>query len=234
MPMQITAPSPAAIPVESGSSRPVEGAATEDNNGIDVEGAIRRMGCDEEFYLEIVQMFLKDTGPMPEQLRQHLVAQEHVAAARLLHTLKGVASTVGAAELASQAAQIEDKLKADPENTDIETMVTDIDAGIDRTVILLEQVVRRLNKSEEPSQSITEPPVSPAITQELVVILQMLDRLLRESDMEATAVHSSLSRDRDSAHDEAFGPLDHAMAVLDFTTARRHCASLIQRFNPSV
>jgi two-component system, sensor histidine kinase and response regulator len=234
IPLQITAAVTEVVPQIPEEPEIADNPVKAVHLGIDVEGAIKRMGCDEEFYLEIVQMFLNDTEPMPEQLKRHLLANEHVAAARLLHTLKGVAATVGAGALAELAAQVEDKLKADPAGTSAESLVSDIQQGINSACILLKQVMHKLDKSETGSQDATVPDVVKLSSSDIAATLLKLDRLLRDSDMQATTVHSNLSRDRDSALDDAFGQLDRAMSALDFSTARRHCMSLISHFNPAV
>jgi hypothetical protein len=141
---------------------------------------------------------------------------------------------VGAGALAELAAQVEDKLKADPSGISVESLVSDIQQGINSACILLKQVVHKLNKSETGSQDDTVPNVVKLSSSDIATTLLKLDRLLRDSDMQATTVHSNLSRDRDSALDDAFGQLDRAMSALDFATARRHCMSLIQHFNPAV
>ena len=79
--------------------------------GLDLGGALTRLGGNSGVYLRMVRSFLKDVAVMPDQLAEHLQQGLRLDAGRLLHTLKGIAGTLGAKSLAVWAAQAEQRLK---------------------------------------------------------------------------------------------------------------------------
>jgi CheY-like chemotaxis protein len=110
---QSTAPPPISAGVEQ--------AATA--GGVDLTAALHRMGGKQDVYRRMLQTFLNDLQAMPEQL--NAFAQPHQEGAtpdeakRVLHTLKGLASTLGVSALSLAAASAEKAMVAGlstPEN----------------------------------------------------------------------------------------------------------------------
>jgi PAS domain S-box-containing protein len=81
---------------------------------VDLTSALQRLGGNPEFYLRLLVTFVHDMGAMPEQLQGYGVNGQTSEAVRLLHTLKGLAATLGATALSSQVAQFEKQLTTDP------------------------------------------------------------------------------------------------------------------------
>ena len=81
---------------------------------LDIEGALARLGGDTTLFKSIVQSFLRDLPQMSTQVAQHLAAQRTAEAVHELHTLKGLAATVGASALAKEAAALETHCKTAP------------------------------------------------------------------------------------------------------------------------
>jgi signal transduction histidine kinase/CheY-like chemotaxis protein len=73
--------------------------------------ALHRLGGDATFLGTLLQAFAKDMELAPAQLRSHLEASDQQAAVLAMHTLKGLAATVGADHLSSVAAELEQRLK---------------------------------------------------------------------------------------------------------------------------
>jgi two-component system sensor histidine kinase/response regulator len=78
---------------------------------LDMAGALARVGDDEGMYATVLQAFADEMVQVPRQVHGHLAAGELVHAGRVLHTLKGLAATVGARHLAAVAARLEHKVK---------------------------------------------------------------------------------------------------------------------------
>jgi CheY-like chemotaxis protein len=78
---------------------------------IDSAGVIARMGGSEEFYQTVVSVFRKDAVAQCSGLVQALAQADHVTALRCVHTLKGLAATVGATSLTAAASHMEALLK---------------------------------------------------------------------------------------------------------------------------
>jgi signal transduction histidine kinase/CheY-like chemotaxis protein/CHASE1-domain containing sensor protein len=78
---------------------------------IDVAGALAWVGDDIALYRKFLDSFLDDVRGNADQLQTHFERGEQSDAARVLHTLKGLARTVGALDLARAAAHAEARFK---------------------------------------------------------------------------------------------------------------------------
>jgi len=81
---------------------------------IDIAQALEWMGGDTALYRTFALGFVNDIASNADQLARHLARAEQRDAARLMHTLKGLARTVGAHQLADFAAGYESELKRLP------------------------------------------------------------------------------------------------------------------------
>ncbi|MBF0097083.1 MAG: PAS domain S-box protein [Magnetococcales bacterium] len=78
--------------------------------GLAWQGALARLGGNMGLYLQLISRFLEGQQQADQQLRLLLEQGEHAAAQRLLHTLKGVAGSVGAVRLQECAAALEEAM----------------------------------------------------------------------------------------------------------------------------
>ena len=78
---------------------------------IDAEKAIERLGGSHEFYQTVVGMFRHDGVAQHTGLLSATAAADYPAALRHAHTLKGLATIIGANPLAASAAHIEHVIK---------------------------------------------------------------------------------------------------------------------------
>ena len=74
--------------------------------GFDCDAALKRLGNNRSLYARMLRAYEKDQETVMERLRQNLSANE-------LHTIKGVAATLGATALSRAAAEGETALKSD-------------------------------------------------------------------------------------------------------------------------
>jgi len=85
---------------------------------VDLAAAVRRMGGDIGFYRQLYPSVRSDADKMLARLEQLLASRQRDDAARLFHTIKGHAGTIGAPALARVAGEAERALRApgpDPE-----------------------------------------------------------------------------------------------------------------------
>ena len=78
--------------------------------GLDVASAVFNLDNDWELLRHIMQSFYNDFATAPQRLEASLAAEEWQDAERLVHTIKGLAQSVGAAELATLGRQFENEL----------------------------------------------------------------------------------------------------------------------------
>ncbi|MFC4157912.1 PAS domain S-box protein [Chitinimonas lacunae] len=192
---------------------------------IDTAAALNRLGGDAALYDRLVESFRHDTASLPDKLAQALEQTERRPAIDLLHTLKGLAATVGANRLASLAAMEEARFKSgitlDP--AERRQLVATIRQAIDEASAgLIELAPAGVNLS----------PVleGVAVDDELRSLLDTLASLLAGANMRALELHRQLQQRYGALLGEAAYPLDQAMVRLDFGAAHAACQDLLARF----
>ncbi|WP_460510219.1 response regulator [Hydrogenophaga soli] len=188
---------------------------------VDVAGALQRLGGDVAFYLRIVGNFCQDLRLQPARVADAL-AQGHVQGVTgVLHTLKGMASTVGAQALAQAAAAAEQTVKAaasDPDAPLAQDWRDGLLAEMARTAEVLQQVQADLGMPASAAQA--SPEADPqAVLQHWLPRLQQLADLLAVSDMEALELHDEMLQDAAVASDPRWQALHQAMEQMDFEQA---------------
>ncbi|MYM90759.1 hybrid sensor histidine kinase/response regulator, partial [Rugamonas sp. FT82W] len=96
--------------------------------GIDSAAALKRLGGLHSVYLVALRGFAVEAGKLSAQLQAAGAGQDGGEALPLLHTLKGLAGTVGADHLAGLVHRAEQALKADPGATGGAQLAAVIDA----------------------------------------------------------------------------------------------------------
>jgi HPt (histidine-containing phosphotransfer) domain-containing protein len=206
--------------------------AAADEAGIDLASALVRMGGRSAVYERLLRNFCQDLKPMPEQLAAHLADGASVEARRLMHSLKGLAATLGAKGLAAEAEHAEAHFAAsaaaDPATGEavVRRMAATVDAALPAITRLHEALAAAAQATAAPPQA------APTDVAVLVRALRRLAHALDESDMHATALIQELQERHATALGDGLQPLDEAIARLDFGTALRHCNRLIEEQTP--
>jgi PAS domain S-box-containing protein len=217
---------------------PAEGAvpagvlAEAQRRGVELAAALARVGGNDGAYLRMLRSFLEEAAGVPDQLTAHLAAGEGREAARLMHTMKGLAGTLGVPALVTLTARAEVEL-ADPGQAlaragDAPWLASLRDTFAQACTHLAwaaEQL--RALKSQGGGATAGQDAGDPgAVLQGLLDQLDQLAALLRESDMAAMDLYAQI----DDAHGGRLGergqPLDAAMSALDFERALAHCQEL--------
>ncbi|MEY4756983.1 MAG: hypothetical protein RJA34_1881, partial [Pseudomonadota bacterium] len=193
---------------------------------VDMDGAIARVGGDAEMYSKVLLAFATDMGQTPDHLLKHLSAGDATLAARELHTLKGLAATVGARHLAQIAAQLEKQVKQGVAPSEHDGLVHSLRGAIDALAATLAPVLagyrQDLSKAGGPTAAL-----APAEHLQLKQDLEALMRLLHNSNMVAMEVFALLEQTFGAHLGEALEPLRVAMNSLDFVTAAHECQTLL-------
>ena len=200
-------------------------AAEARREGFGLAAAIDRLGGDAAVYLRVIEMFLNDIASLPEQLAAHLRQGELREANRLMHTLKGLAGTVGAERLATRAAAAEKQLTAELPGDLHDALPAEWRREIDDTATALQRFAKRLAGDAAP-QAAASRLDDAALRRTLVELSALLDN----GDMGATDLHARLHREAPQLA-SAMAPLDAAMAALDFSRALAHCEALARELD---
>jgi len=225
-----------ATPAVMTSDRPASapaGANTEPPDhapgDLDQDGALARVGGNSEVYSAVLLAFATDMVQVPDQLHTHLTEGDVVQAGRALHTLKGLAATVGARHLAQVAAQLEKAVKAGAEAHTHSMLVGTLRSAIDALADTLVPVLNAYQEGQQPASAPQVPPAALVASQQAQLNreLQTLVRLLNSSDMVAMDVFTALDKAFGAQLDGALDPLRSAMNGLDFAAAAAHCQALL-------
>ncbi|HKY90650.1 MAG TPA: response regulator, partial [Nevskiaceae bacterium] len=105
-------------------------------DGFDVHNGLKRFGNDLQRYRRLVRRFVESEGGATGTLKTAVRRGDWAAAHRQMHSLKGLAATIGATRLSEAAAQLEDVLRAGRVE---EALVQRLDAELTRVVDPLEE-----------------------------------------------------------------------------------------------
>jgi CheY-like chemotaxis protein len=189
---------------------------------LDIEAALHRLGGNAALLATLLHGFAHDVVLQPLLLRDHLEASRQEDAIRALHTLKGLAATVGANHLAQVVRQLEIDIQRGNAAREQEHLVQQLQSAVEATVLALQPVLRQyaLPPTQAGSGDSSIPP-----TRDLLELL----RLLEDSNMRALDVFARLQQHYGNAWLPAVEPMGNAIANLDFTLAASHCKTLLEQ-----
>ena len=135
------APAAASAPAPAPAPAPVP---SRDPAALNSAEALRRMGGLKPVYVVALRSFLLEIDVLAGQLQAAHAAQDSGAALPILHTLKGLAGTVGADHLAALTAAAEQALKEGPANADWHALATVL-AACPPTAAQVRELIQRLD-----------------------------------------------------------------------------------------
>jgi HPt (histidine-containing phosphotransfer) domain-containing protein len=188
--------------------------------GVNLDTALRRLGGKLPAYTRMLRGFVGDLQTLPDALRT--AASDPTALGRQLHTLKGVAATLGADTLAAQAGAAEGRC-ADADADLRHQLAADIATSLKGARTDLQRLLAALQAAVQAEPASDMQTADPAA---LAADLKQLIALLQASDMAALDALNQLRSKHGSVLGEALEPLENAMAALDFEHAAQLCLSL--------
>ena len=210
---------------------PASVQAAADAAGVDITTALGRLGGKVEVYQRMLRSFVTDLAAMPAQLRSQVEAGDLSAACRLMHTLKGLAGTLGASSLAAHASHGEQRLGANPTTADAAVAGQATCDAIAAAAPALQALWRALQTGAGTDNPAAAPGALDAGA--LVASLGVIAEQLRNADMAATDAMADLLRGLDGATGTQLQPLDDAIGALDFDRALQLCNQWITELTES-
>jgi len=187
--------------------------------GIDIAAAIERFGGQLPVYRRMLQNFVAGLSSLPAQLQP--TRGDALTPRQQLHSLKGLAATLGAGALAAVAGEGERRLAEGAAAEEVAAVlrqvlqaVADVEAGLRALLAAL---------PDEDAASAAARSGSPDLRR----TLEQLAEHLENADMAATDTLGILRRQHGPALGAALQPLDEAVAALDFQRALPMCRQLI-------
>ena len=205
---------------------------------LDVDGALNRMGGNAAMLANVLRSFAKDMAQVPADLKVQLLAGEITEATRGLHTLKGLAATVGARHLSRVAADLERQLKTMGADIDQVALLHQLSEAINATAGALAEAVERLAPpspgTPDTQKAALGEETETAVNPTLLADLTALGTMLENSDMTAMELHARIHQVHGSALAQIAGPLDAAMSELEFEQAAILCNNLVDSLQREV
>jgi two-component system, sensor histidine kinase and response regulator len=134
-------------PTQAGGSSPasqtVRDTAPEplpDLPGVNVAASVRRIGGNVALYRALLDKFRVNQGDFDTSFRQALAAGDRVTAERLAHTLRGIAGTLGAANLQDSAMLLERSIK-NGESAEVDSLLPRVDKELAAFISSIDQAL---------------------------------------------------------------------------------------------
>jgi len=188
---------------------------------LDYAGALARFGGREVPYHAALGSFERSAQETLVGLDVALRNNDTREAAMALHTLKGVAATIGANRLSAMAGSYEREASAGSILAGENTAVGHLTELIGRVVSAIEQVLAI--PVDAPESTFDRPLDQDALAE--------LARLLAASNMSAVDHYERMRGQLASAHPDIRTQLDDAMSMLDLKTGLRICNELLEVTN---
>jgi len=202
--------------------------------GVDILPALHLLGERADVYERALRGFVDDLAVLPARLRGLVEQAEPLAAVRVLHTLKGLAATLGAATLAGQAAQCEQRLSALCEPPGLQgptgRAIADVCGAIEAAGPGLAALVQAMHSVAEREAVVAVAPAehdTAAFTSDL----QALGVQLGNGDMTAIDSMGALQRRVAGPMARSLLPLAEAVGALEFERATQVCRDLLDRID---
>lgn len=109
--------------------------------GFDVQAALVRTMGSREFYLQLLARFRDDQYDVVERIAKAVDGNQQLLAARLAHTLKGVAGLVGADRMCDLAGELENSIHAGAHGPALSGMLERIGAEMRLLIVALDGVL---------------------------------------------------------------------------------------------
>jgi len=203
-------------------------------DAVDSLAALERLGGNKALYVRVLRAFQVELASLPEQFDAELQAANLVTAERMLHTLKGLSSTVGATYLAAVARQAQlrvwralDKnqpLDAIRLSGELHTALANTQTVIERVAVFYEQ------QDPDPAGApTTRADQSDHAGNIDTALLREWLGLLKASDMRALAVFEQLQGKALLPDAPEWKEMREAMDAFDFKRAANLGRGLLER-----
>jgi HPt (histidine-containing phosphotransfer) domain-containing protein len=108
--------------------------------GVNVDASVRRIGGNVSLYYSLLDTFRVNQQQVVSKIREALASNDAITAERLAHTLRGIAGTLGAESLQSQAEILEKNIK-NGSFSDVESLLEQIDQEMVSLIAKIDQAI---------------------------------------------------------------------------------------------
>ncbi|TAH12192.1 MAG: PAS domain S-box protein [Curvibacter sp.] len=224
--------SDAASPQASGSTSPKPNQPVPEVAGLDIQTALNRMSGMRSLYLRTAKDFVKILETAVPELQQCLVTGDKPQAMMRLHTLKGNAGTLGAVEMAAQAAALEKLCKSSAVMAECETAVAQFAVLVRDTQGKMQEAIALFGAEDAPNRPATaETPFTGVVSDAARQSLQKIGVLAKAADLEVLLEFAQKRELLAEFPESAMEALDEALQGLDLETAATICDRMLLSLN---
>jgi CheY-like chemotaxis protein/HPt (histidine-containing phosphotransfer) domain-containing protein len=193
---------------------------------IDLPRALSRLNGRQDVYLNLLRSFMQDLDDAAQAITHAWRQGDKTALSARLHTLKGLAGTLGHAPLCEDMAKAESAVADTLLGGDPPTWLQDATGAMQATRARLPQLIALLAEAQAQAPQPSGATIDPAAIHQTC---QALIRLLQRSDMKAIDVHATLRESGVAAMGDQLTALDTAIHRLDFKEAIIECQRLMDQ-----
>ena len=192
--------------------------------GFSLSDPLLRLGGNQSLFADLLRQFCQTEHDTVDTLTTLLRQGDRQSALRELHTLKGVAATVGALSLSQSARTLETHLKASINPAECNELLVALNEKLKSALVVMSQVADEMTPSVQ-----VEPLGDPERALEL---LSGLTVLLEEKNMRAIDVFRTLKVELGGSLREHLLAIEEAIGRLDFVVAAERCKNLKALLKP--
>ncbi len=189
------------------------GRALDSIPGLDAAAGLRRIGRKQNLYRSLVRKFASGQRAFPDMLGKALDEGDWAAGERIAHTLKGVAGTIGAEHIQSQAARLEQVIERRQDRAQVDELFAPLAASLADLIAHLDAALADDDTPPEPAAA-----PNPRLLDETCRSLALL---LAEGDAEGLVEFERNSALLKAAFPQEFEALSAAVEAYDFEAAAR-------------
>ncbi len=192
--------------------------------------ALKRFGHNRKLYESELGHFMPECRRLLDELRQRAGEGDTKRMAEVMHSIKGIAATLGASGMALRAGAIEQDIKqaASASSVACDALLAELDALMESSHRALSAGLSSLALHDADINTGSPMPVSNAIQINLEALLTLLD----SGDMRAVDMIDAISHRDGIASDARLELLARQVLALDFSTAaqtlRRYMSSIVR------
>jgi len=189
-------------------------------SGLDIDDGLKRAGKNPKLYKKLLSLFCAGQNDAPARIRQALANGDSKEAARIAHSIKGVAGTIGAKSLRSDADALERAIRNAETPESLAKMIQDFEKKLSELIAAISLVIENEPLWNSASTNGSEPSKGTSSGKQLPDVLEKLSHLLEENDLEAV---DFFEKNQDLLRlvfsDSEFFELKKAITAFDFDSA---------------
>jgi len=193
--------------------------------GFSVKKGLSKIGGNKELYRKLLGKFFESNRDVVNEIKVNLEKGDMETAARLAHTVRGVAGNLGADELFPAAADLEKAIKQGEKET-LESLINSFETRLNVVLGGIETLEKKTSAKEEKPETAAEVSID---IEKIKPLLAEMAKLLESDLMEAmTRLETLRPHLESSVVWEEFKNLENDIEGFDTDSALKHLESMAQ------